>query len=97
MGVGNVTREWRQAGGHQTSIFSMSKHARDQMPSPTVSASHKKQKLSQLVPSLSFGVSSQALHPQSVAPALVQPSLSTMKRGPALGGRGKKFKPVCGL
>lgn len=93
--VGNVTREWRQAGGHQTAMLSMSQHAHDQIPSPTVSASRKKQKLSQSVPSLSFGVSSQALHPQSVAPASVQPSPSTMKRGPTLGGRGKKFKPVC--
>lgn len=86
-------REWRQAGGHQTAMLSMSQHAHDQIPSPTVSASRKKQKLSQSVPSLSFGVSSQALHPQSVAPASVQPSPSTMKRGPTLGGRGKKFKP----
>lgn len=43
------TREWRQAGGHLNVRRSSSQPIHDVVPSPTVSASRKKQKTSQLV------------------------------------------------
>ncbi|XP_038697684.1 protein EMSY-LIKE 3-like isoform X2 [Tripterygium wilfordii] len=46
-------REWRQAGGNQAARFSASQPVHEVMPSPTVSASRKKQKTSQLGPGIS--------------------------------------------
>ncbi|XP_038702262.1 protein EMSY-LIKE 1-like isoform X1 [Tripterygium wilfordii] len=46
-------REWRQAGGNQAARFSASQPVHDIIPSPTVSASRKKQKTSQLGPGIS--------------------------------------------
>ncbi|KAK9289687.1 hypothetical protein L1049_008309 [Liquidambar formosana] len=85
-------REWRQAGGHQPAMFSASQAVHDSIPSPTVSASRKKQKTSQSVPSVSLGVASAGLHPQSIA-ASMQPTSSAGKRGAAVGARGKMPKP----
>ncbi|XP_054784862.1 protein EMSY-LIKE 1-like isoform X1 [Prosopis cineraria] len=45
-------REWRQTGSYQPSIRSSSQPLQDVLPSPTVSASRKKQKTSQWVQSL---------------------------------------------
>ncbi|XP_057982518.1 protein EMSY-LIKE 3 isoform X2 [Malania oleifera] len=75
-------REWRQAGGLQV---------HDPVHTPTVSASHKKQKMSQPMPSVSLGVSSPALHCQSVA-ASMQPS-APKQGAPPLGAGGKRPKP----
>uniref|UniRef100_A0A5B6ZLC0 ENT domain-containing protein n=1 Tax=Davidia involucrata TaxID=16924 RepID=A0A5B6ZLC0_DAVIN len=91
-------REWRQVGGHHGSMLSTPQPVHGLIPSPTVSASRKKQKTSQSVP-LSFSMASQALPPQSIA-ASVQPSSSAVKRGPTFGARGKKPKhgqPLPGL
>lgn len=77
-------REWR-ASGLQTSMRS-SGSARDPLPSPTVSASRKKQKASHSVAPLSMGAPSPALHPS------MQPSSSAIRRGPVPGVRGKKPK-----
>ncbi|RRT52085.1 hypothetical protein BHE74_00041675 [Ensete ventricosum] len=54
-------REWRQAGGLQTGMIS---NAQPEIttPSPTVSASWKRQKSSQSIPSLTLGAPSPALH-----------------------------------
>lgn len=60
----------------------------DALPSPTVSASRKKQKTSQSVASLSIRAPSQALHPS------MQPSSSALKQGSVSGVRGKKPKSV---
>ncbi|XP_077211027.1 protein EMSY-LIKE 3-like isoform X2 [Tasmannia lanceolata] len=84
-------REWRKAGGVQPGLLSTSQPVHDTMPSPTVSASRKKQKTSQSMPSLSLGAPSPALHQPTIAPSL-QPSSSVAKRGATVGSRGKKPK-----
>ncbi|OVA20872.1 EMSY N-terminal [Macleaya cordata] len=84
-------REWRQAGGHQAGLLGGAQPVHDPIPSPTVSASRKKQKTSQSVPSLSLNAPSPALHPQTVG-ASMQPSSSSAKRAPVVGARGKKPK-----
>ncbi|XP_058070852.1 protein EMSY-LIKE 3-like isoform X2 [Magnolia sinica] len=84
-------REWRQAGGLQAGFPSASQPVHDTIPSPTVSASRKKQKTLQSVPSLSLGAPSPALQPQTFA-ASVQPSPSVVKRGAVPGAKSKKPK-----
>ncbi|XP_030457893.1 protein EMSY-LIKE 1 isoform X1 [Syzygium oleosum] len=42
-------REWRQAGGHQAAMLGTAPPMHDVLPSPTISASRKKQKTSQSV------------------------------------------------
>ncbi|CAK9166697.1 unnamed protein product [Ilex paraguariensis] len=76
-----MIREWR-ASGLQPCMLNSNQPVHDPIPSPTVSASRKKQKTSQLVPALSLGAPSPSL----------QPSSSALKRGPVLGVRGKKPK-----
>ncbi|XP_023903424.1 protein EMSY-LIKE 3 isoform X1 [Quercus suber] len=86
-------REWRKARGLQPGMHSASQPVHDPIPSPTVSASRKKQKTSQSVASLSLGAPSPALHPS------VQPSSSALRQGPSPGSRSKKPKsyPSAGL
>ncbi|KAI6685918.1 hypothetical protein NL676_031831 [Syzygium grande] len=79
-------REWRKARGLQPGMLSTSQPVHDVLPSPTVSASRKKQKTSQSVASLSMGAPSPALHP-----SMQQPS-GSIKRGPPPGPRSKKQK-----
>lgn len=86
-------REWRQVGALQSSMLNTGQTVHDPVPSPTVSASRKKQKITQLVPSQPFGGPSPPFHPQPVAPPH-QPSSSAAKRGPITGSKGKKHKPV---
>lgn len=86
-------REWRQAGGAQPGMLGTSQAVHDPIPSPTVSASRKKQKGSQSVASQSFGAPSPPFHPQAIA-ASHQPPSSTAKRGYVPGAKGKKHKPV---
>nr|XP_027186982.1 protein EMSY-LIKE 4-like isoform X2 [Cicer arietinum] len=85
-------REWRQTGGHQPGVLSTGQALHDSIPSPTVSASRKKQKITPSVPSRSFGGPSPPFHPQTVA-APHQPSSSAPKRGSVPGSKGKKQKP----
>ncbi|GLT39764.1 hypothetical protein SLA2020_323290 [Shorea laevis] len=85
-------REWRQAGGIQSSMLNAAQAVRDPVPSPTISASRKKQKITQSVPSQSFAGPSPSYHPQTVAPSH-QPSSSAAKRGTLTGSKGKKHKP----
>ncbi|KAK6941907.1 ENT domain, partial [Dillenia turbinata] len=89
--LGYVNREWRQAGGHQSTMLNASQQIHDQISSPTISASRKKQKTSQSLPSLSLGVPSPAVHHQSMAGSVHRPT-SAAKRGAAFGARGKKHK-----
>ncbi|KAM7264670.1 hypothetical protein ACFE04_002353 [Oxalis oulophora] len=86
-------REWRQAGGHQHGIPATAQAIHEPIPpSPTVSASRKKQKIGQPVPSQSFGGPSQSFHPQAVSTSH-QPSSSAAKRGGSMSGsKGKKQK-----
>ncbi|KAK2379218.1 hypothetical protein P8452_35738 [Trifolium repens] len=85
-------REWRQTGGHQPGVPSTGQALHDSIPSPTVSASRKKQKITPPVPSRSFGGPSPPFHPQTVT-APHQPSSSAAKRGSVPGSKGKKQKP----
>ncbi|KAL9405237.1 hypothetical protein Peur_002209 [Populus x canadensis] len=85
-------REWRQAGGHQSGMLTTGQAVHDPIPSPTVSASRKKQKMTSSIPSQSFGGPSPSFHPQPVS-ASHQPSSSAAKRGPGTGPKGKKQKP----
>lgn len=89
----DATREWRQAGGLQPGMLTAGQAVHDPIPSPTVSASRKKQKITQSIPSQSFGGPSQSFHPQALA-ASNQPSSSAAKRGTMLGPKGKKHKSV---
>lgn len=89
----NDTREWRQTGGHQPGVLSTGQGLHDSVPSPTVSASRKKQKIAPSVPSRSFAGPSPPFHPQPVT-APHQPSSSAAKRGSVPGSKGKKHKPV---
>lgn len=75
-------REWRQTGGLQPGMLSSGQAVHDPLPSPTVSASRKKQKITQPVPSQSFGGPSN------------QPSSSGPKRGPVIRAKNKKPKSV---
>ncbi|KAL6981621.1 Protein EMSY-LIKE 3, variant 3 [Sarracenia purpurea var. burkii] len=84
-------REWRQAGGLQAAILGTGQAVHDPVPSPTVSASRKKQKINQSIPSQSFGRPSPPFPPQTVAPS-TQPSSAAAKRGQNVGAKGKKHK-----
>ncbi|XP_029145107.1 protein EMSY-LIKE 3 isoform X7 [Arachis hypogaea] len=75
-------REWRKTSGLQPGAVNTSQPVHDHIPSPTVSAPHKKQKTSQSVASLSLGAPS----------PIVQPSSSTARQGPPSGGKTKKPK-----
>ncbi|KAK3010858.1 hypothetical protein RJ639_012964 [Escallonia herrerae] len=81
-------REWRQAGGLQPGMPSSGQAVHDPVPSPSVSASRKKQKISQSMPSQSFGGPS----PYQTVAAPNQPSSSAARRGPNMGAKGKKHK-----
>ncbi|KAJ8770872.1 hypothetical protein K2173_021787 [Erythroxylum novogranatense] len=82
-GIIRRIREWRKTNGVQGGMPSNAQPARDPIPSPTVSASRKKQKISQ---SLSMAAPSPALQPS------MQPSTSALKRGPPGGSKNKKPK-----
>lgn len=77
-------REWRKAGG--PGMLNTSQPVHDPVPSPTVSASRKKQKTSQSVASLSLGAPPPALHPS------MRPSSSALKRALPPGVRSKRPK-----
>ncbi|KAF5447909.1 hypothetical protein F2P56_033425 [Juglans regia] len=87
-------REWRKARGPSSGMLNAAQPVHEPVPSPTVSASRKKQKTSQSVASLSLGAPSPAMHPSG------QPSSSALRRGPPPpGSRSKKPKsyPSTGL
>ncbi|KAG8391318.1 hypothetical protein BUALT_Bualt01G0175400 [Buddleja alternifolia] len=86
-------REWRQLGGFQSGVHGASQAVHDPVPSPSVSASRKKQKIASSLPSQSFGGPSSSFHPQMMA-AANQPSSSVAKRGPMMGAKGKKNKSI---
>ncbi|CAA0842518.1 Protein EMSY-LIKE 3 [Striga hermonthica] len=84
-------REWRKSVERQTGSHRSSQGAavHEPAPSPSVSASRKKQKLPSL-PSQSYGGPS-PFHPQSMAPTN-QPLSLAAKRGPTMGVKSKKSK-----
>lgn len=92
-------REWRQYGGNQQGILSTGPQSgihsygqaiHDLIPSPSVSASRKKQKVAPSLPSHSFGGPSPSFHPAALNTSN-QPS-SVAKRGSVVGPKGKKQK-----
>lgn len=82
-------REWRKTSGLQPGTLTAAQPVHDPIPSPTVSASRKKQKTSQSVASLSLGAA-----PSPALPPSMQPSSSALRRGPPPGARSKKSKSV---
>lgn len=89
--INYAVREWRKTRGLQPGMHSAAQPVHDPIPSPTVSASRKKQKTSQSVASLSLGAPSPAMHPS------VQPSSSALRQGPPPGSRTKKPKSVSNI
>jgi hypothetical protein len=85
-------REWRQSGGMPHGMLNTGQAVHDPVPSPTVSASRKKQKISQSLQSQSFGGPTPNYHTQT-ATLSNQPSSSAGRRGPLMGSIGKKHKP----
>ncbi|XP_010322138.1 protein EMSY-LIKE 3 [Solanum lycopersicum] len=84
-------REWRQSGAQQPGMLGTGQAIHDPLPSPSVSASRKKQKIAPPLPSQSFAGPSPTFHPPALA-AANQPSSSAAKRGPMMGPKGKKSK-----
>eukprot|EP00252_Welwitschia_mirabilis_P012641 TRINITY_DN2792_c0_g1_i1.p1 TRINITY_DN2792_c0_g1~~TRINITY_DN2792_c0_g1_i1.p1 ORF type:complete len:496 (-),score=141.49 TRINITY_DN2792_c0_g1_i1:551-2038(-) len=82
-------REWRQGGGGQGGVMNASAAAHDSNPSPTVSASRKKQKISHMFP---VSMPSQSGLNHLPVGATPQPSSSTGKRGTSVGTKNKKTK-----
>ncbi|KAE9589308.1 hypothetical protein Lal_00000299 [Lupinus albus] len=82
-------REWRKAGGgvHPGTINN-AQTVHNLVPSPTISASHKKQKTSQSAASLSLGAPSPVVHPH------MQPTSSVLRNGLPSGAKTKKPKPL---
>ncbi|XP_011093386.1 protein EMSY-LIKE 3-like isoform X1 [Sesamum indicum] len=85
-------REWRQSGGLRPGAHGASQAVHEAVPSPSVSASRKKQKIAPSLPSQSFGGPS-PFNTQPVA-AANQPSSSAAKRGQMMGPKGKKHKSI---
>lgn len=82
----DAPREWRTANGLQPGKLNSDQPMADPVPSPTASASRKKQKTSQA--SLSQGA------PTPAIPTTIPPSSSTLRRGPPPGARTTKTKSV---
>ncbi|EOA27163.1 hypothetical protein CARUB_v10023267mg [Capsella rubella] len=85
-------REWRQSGGMQPSVRNAAQLVHDTLPSPSVSASMKKHKPNQPIPSQPFASPSPSFHPQ--ADPTHQFASSAAKRGSVPIVKGKKHKPV---
>ncbi|GJX87340.1 EMSY-LIKE 3-like isoform X1 [Tanacetum coccineum] len=81
-------REWRQSSGLQPGMLNPAQAVHDPLPSPSVSATRKKQKMNPSGPSQSFG----APPPQH----LPLPTSSSARRGPVSGTKGKNKKSMMG-
>ncbi|XP_075508799.1 protein EMSY-LIKE 3-like isoform X2 [Primulina tabacum] len=81
-------REWKEAVGNRSAVVNAPQHVNNQLPSPTISQSRKKQKTSQ--PGSQFGTPSQSLHPQPVT-SNATPLPSAVKRGPPVGPGGRRI------
>lgn len=85
-------REWREAGGNRSVASNVPQHINNQLPSPTVSASRKRQKTS--LSGNPFSAHSQSLLSQAVAGSTL-PLNSVVKRGPSSGIGGRRPNAVC--
>lgn len=90
----NDIREWRRVGGHQPGMLITGQALHDSIPSPTVSASLKKQKIAPSVPSRSFSGPSPPFHPPKLTAPHQPSSSAAAKRGSVPGSKAKKQKPV---
>lgn len=81
-------REWREAGGTRNLASTIPQLVNSQLPSPTISASRKRQKIS--LSGNPFGNSSQSLVAGSTLPLT-----SSVKRGPTSGIGGRRPNAVC--
>ncbi|KAL3624590.1 hypothetical protein CASFOL_031258 [Castilleja foliolosa] len=88
----NVTSRWRQSFGPQPGFHGVAQASHDSLPSPSVSASRKKQKMAPSLPTQSFTGPS-PFHPQTMG-ATNQPSSLAANRGPMMGVKSKKSKPI---
>ncbi|KAK1364708.1 ENT domain-containing protein [Heracleum sosnowskyi] len=88
-GVIRRIREWRQAGGIHSGMLTTGQATNDPLPSPSVIASRKKQKINQSVPSQSFRGPSPFLPTMTTSN---QPSFSAARQAPITGTKGKKQK-----
>ncbi|XP_047341001.1 protein EMSY-LIKE 3-like [Impatiens glandulifera] len=84
--------EWRQSGGNLPIVAGTGQIVRDPVPSPSVSASRKKQKIASAVPSQSYGGPSTSTIPQSIGASGQPSSSSAAKRGTMLGSKSKRPK-----
>ncbi|KAL8500708.1 hypothetical protein ACS0TY_020334 [Phlomoides rotata] len=84
--------DWRQSGAPQPGMHSASQGVHEPLPSPSISASRKKQKVPPL-PSQPFAGPSPSFHPQTMAGGN-QPSSSAAKRGSIMGVKRKKHKSM---
>ncbi|XP_076940793.1 protein EMSY-LIKE 3-like [Bidens hawaiensis] len=78
-------REWRQSSGLQPGMVNTSQAVHDPLPSPSVSGTRKKQKMTSSGPSQSFGGP-----PQHVP----LPTSSSARRAPVTGSKGKNKKSM---
>ncbi|XP_073002593.1 protein EMSY-LIKE 3-like isoform X1 [Typha latifolia] len=85
-------REWRRTGGIRTGVVNVSQPTHDTIARPTVSASRKRQRNSQHIPSLPFGAPSPTMRPQHTAS--MKPSLSAAREGAPPGSREKKLRSI---
>ncbi|XP_018675785.2 protein EMSY-LIKE 3 isoform X1 [Musa acuminata AAA Group] len=85
-------REWRQEGGGQSNLINNAQSIHDLVPSPSGSASKKRQKTSNSAASLPMGGYLPKLHSQPGA-ASMHPSASTVRKGNVAGAKTKKTKP----
>ncbi|XP_010518042.1 PREDICTED: protein EMSY-LIKE 4-like [Camelina sativa] len=85
-------REWRQSGGIQQSMRNAAQLVHDTLPCPSVSASMKKHKPNQPIPSQPFSSPSPSFHPQ--ADPTHPFASSAAKRGSVPIVKGKKHKSV---
>ncbi|RRT37770.1 hypothetical protein BHE74_00056162, partial [Ensete ventricosum] len=79
-------REWRQEGGVQSNLINNAQSIHDLVPSPSGSASKKRQKTSNSAASLPMGGYLPMLHSQPGA-ASMHPSASTVRKGNVAGAK----------
>ncbi|KAL2478528.1 Protein EMSY-LIKE 3 [Forsythia ovata] len=84
-------RDWRQTGGFQPGMHGAGQTVHDPLPSPSISASCRRQKIAPSLPSQSFGGPS--LFPPQSMDLANQPSSSAAEHGPMMGLKSKTLRP----
>lgn len=86
-------KEWRESGRFHSGMHAPNQLVHEPLPSPSISASRKKQKMSSTLPSQSFGGPTPPFHPHTLA-AANQSTSSAAKHGSVMGAKGKKQKSI---